>query len=191
MARISKSDLLDLEGVTMTKKVVRLGTFTPTWRKRPIDIFCSIEFENGRLSISGVEGPTRSGNCAGSCGQIDSHWRENVKNISPAPGWTHDMLAKFFAIWNRWHLNDMRAGSPDQEAYLREHKAEFPGYPTSYYDWACSVLKKVQLQPDSECTNDAGEPYSYGSAWLFEEVPDDVLDFLAALPDSDKKPAWV
>lgn len=33
--------------------------------------------------------------------------------------------------------------------------------------------------------------YSYGSAWLFEPVPDDVLEWLIALPDTDKTPAWV
>jgi hypothetical protein len=33
--------------------------------------------------------------------------------------------------------------------------------------------------------------YKYGSAWLREEVPGDVLEFLASLPESDKVPAWV
>lgn len=32
--------------------------------------------------------------------------------------------------------------------------------------------------------------YKYGSAWLFEEVPADVVAFLASLPDTDKTPAW-
>lgn len=33
--------------------------------------------------------------------------------------------------------------------------------------------------------------YKYGSAWLREEVPTDVLAFLQGLPDTDVKPAWV
>jgi hypothetical protein len=33
--------------------------------------------------------------------------------------------------------------------------------------------------------------YKYGSAWLFEEVPSDVLAWLAALPDTRIIPAWV
>lgn len=33
--------------------------------------------------------------------------------------------------------------------------------------------------------------HKYGSAWLKEAVPSDVLDFLASLPDADTKPAWV
>lgn len=33
--------------------------------------------------------------------------------------------------------------------------------------------------------------YKYGSAWRKEDVPQDVIDFLRSLPDTDKKPAWV
>lgn len=31
----------------------------------------------------------------------------------------------------------------------------------------------------------------YGSAWYYEPVPDDVLVWLKALPDTDKMPAWI
>lgn len=31
----------------------------------------------------------------------------------------------------------------------------------------------------------------YGCAWYYEPVPDDVLEWLKALPDTDKTPAWV
>lgn len=33
--------------------------------------------------------------------------------------------------------------------------------------------------------------YKYGSEWLKEEVPEEVLDFLKSLPDSPTKPAWI
>lgn len=33
--------------------------------------------------------------------------------------------------------------------------------------------------------------YKYGSSWLKEDVPQDVLEFLASLPESPKRPAWV
>lgn len=32
--------------------------------------------------------------------------------------------------------------------------------------------------------------YAYGSSWLKEDVPADVLEFLESLPDTDKTPAW-
>ena len=33
--------------------------------------------------------------------------------------------------------------------------------------------------------------YKYGTLWCFEEVPEDVLAWLKALPETDGKPAWV
>lgn len=33
--------------------------------------------------------------------------------------------------------------------------------------------------------------YKYGTSWLMEEVPEDVIDWLFALPDTTVKPAWV
>ncbi len=33
--------------------------------------------------------------------------------------------------------------------------------------------------------------YKYGTSWKTEEVPQDVIDWLFALPDTTKRPAWV
>jgi hypothetical protein len=44
------------------------------------------------------------------------------------------------------------------------------------------VLAAAGLHPDPE-TN-----YRYGSAWLREEVPQDVLTWLQSLPETDKLP---
>jgi hypothetical protein len=33
--------------------------------------------------------------------------------------------------------------------------------------------------------------YRYGNGWLYEEVPEEVLQWLQNLPDTDQKPAWV
>jgi hypothetical protein len=171
------------------EKIVRLGTIRKT---RPAVVFCKITYADGRLSISGVEGPKPSDNCIGACGQIDMHLRGHEEDIEPAPGWSIDMLRKFFAVWERWHLNDLTAGSPAQEEFLRTHKAEWKTYKAcssgipSYYDWACKVLAAAGLHPDPERNG-----YRYGSAWLKEEVPEDVLVWLHALPDTDVVPAWV
>lgn len=67
--------------------------------------FCKIEFSaDGRLSISGVIGPMRNGDCKGSAGQCVNEIRAG----EPTEGWTADMLQKFCDIWDEWHLNDMR-----------------------------------------------------------------------------------
>ena len=171
------------------EKIVRLGTIGKT---RPAVVFCKITYTDGRLFISGVEGPKPGGDCIGAYGQIDMHLRGHEEDIKPAPGWSIDMLRKFFAVWERWHLNDLTAGSPAQEEFLRTHAAEWETYKAnagsipSHYTWACKVLATAGLHPDP-----GHNGYRYGSAWLKEEVPEDVLAWLRALPDTDVMPAWV
>lgn len=73
-------------------------------------------------------------------------------------------------LWKKYHLNDMNAGSPKQTEYLKslgEYKS---------YEWACEELKKVGLLYDKEFSPD--EPYQYGSAWLYREIPKDDLELI-------------
>lgn len=150
-------------------KIVRIGT-QPKLRST----FCKITLEAGRLSITGVEGPLPSGNAMGSCGQIVLHLiPSNFSNF--APGWDAPKLKKFLAIWKKWHLNDTQAGTPAQMAELEKHVYEG-------FEWAKTTLKAAGLEPD--------QGYSYGTAWRTIEVPEDVLKWLRALPDTDKAPAW-
>lgn len=185
----------------MNEKVVRVG------RLPEGDIFCKITFKDGKLSISGVVGPRRDGNCNGDCGQIRMSFKEydhrghrTLEDIALQDnGWTKEMVKKFFDIWDRWHLNDMRAGSPAQEAYLRAHPVQYE-YPTSHYAAACKALDEAGLNPDQNYMVSQGNkstqkaelvPCTYGQQWLFEAVPTKVIDFLVSLPETDKTPAWV
>lgn len=156
------------------KKVVRIGS-----TKNVGSVFCSIKYVGGRLSIVGVEGPMRNGNARGGFGQIDVTQNDYIQY---APGWDAELVSKFAQVWERWHLNDMRAGTPAQMQFLRENPVDAK-YPESYYDVASAALKAAGLNPDNG--------YEFGSAWLKEEVPAEVLEFLASLPDSDDTPPWV
>lgn len=162
------------------KKVVRLGK-----QAQVGNTFCEIKYLDGNLSICGVEGPLANGDARGACGQIEMHLKPS-DFIEFAPGWTLEIVAEFLSVWGRWHLSDMKAGSAVQEAYLRTNPipTEDYAYPKSHYDVASAVLKSAGINPDAT-------GYKYGSAWVREEVPEEVLKFLAALPDTDMKPAWV
>lgn len=166
-------------------KVVRIGT-ARTFNNRAYSVYCKVKYVNGCLSITGVEGPTPGGNAIGSCGQIDSHLRDQLHTITPAPGWDALKLQQFFNVWERWHLNDLRAGSPEQEKYLRDHpiSREEYAYPKSHYEVAGQKLADAGLNPDAN-------GYQYGHAWKREEVPGEVLEFLRSLPETDREPAWV
>jgi hypothetical protein len=146
-------------------RIVNPGSHDATGDYVRAPVFAKIDWDGDRLSICGVVGPRPSGSAAGSCGQIVGHpiTRFELR-------WDADLYARFTDVWRRWHLNDMRAGCEHQRAadeYLE------PGGGHSVGD-VCPVCD-----------------YSWGSAWLHEDVPDDVLEFLAALPISVRRPAWV
>ena len=163
---------------TTIDKTIRIGTQPDLG-----SLFCRIQFADGKLSITGVEGPLRNGDALGGCGQIEMHeWTINEY----APGWTADMVARFREVWHTWHLNDIRAGSPAQHAYLQTH----PIKGADFFSDACKALAEVGLNPDPNYLHNR-KPYRYGSSWLRTEVPADVLEFLESLPDTDRAPAWV
>lgn len=132
------------------------------------------------LSVTGVVGPKSNGDAV-SCGQTGVH--EIVKF---AAGWDAEMAAKLAEIWDRWHLNGMRAGSPNQEAFLRANPVNAV-YPESHYDKAKAALRLADLDPDPEYMVDGDRLYFYGSKWLYEEVPADVLTWLHELPDNAQR----
>ena len=78
--------------------------YTSSGNEATARAFCEIQFENGRLSITGVIGPLRSGGHRGSAGQCVDEIREGC----PCDEWTREMLDKFCSIWDEWHLNDIR-----------------------------------------------------------------------------------
>lgn len=145
-------------------------------------VFVKIKFNDGKLSITGVEGPKRNGDCQGSCGQIDLH---DGEFDAYGPGFSAETVERLRFLWRRWHLNDMQAGSPAQTAHLRA----LPSEPQTY-EKARDQLREHGLNPDPNYIHN-GKPYSYGSAWLHEEVPEDVIEWLFALPDTDITPEWV
>lgn len=108
---------------------------------------------DGNFSMTG----TINKYMGGSCGQnLDS-----IAELFP----DDEKLQRMVAVWREWHLNDMTAGSPAQEAALKTIKSDFPGYPVSWYDWACCALHDMGLQPDPNYLYN-NKPYSYGSRWL-------------------------
>lgn len=174
------------------RKVVRIGDAPFYTGKSFMAVFVEIEYRAGELSIHGVEGPLASGNAKGACGQIDMHMDgEYLDSLRYAKGWTREKVVELLFVWKRWHLNKLKAGSPRQEEFLRRNPELVKAtYPESHYDKALKVLGEAGLNPDAEYLHD-GKPYEYGKAWLFETVPNDVIEWLKGLPDSDREPAWV
>lgn len=131
--------------------------------RRNCKVTIEVELKDGELSICGnVWNPSETDIYSG--GQNLDEIRKLLRG--------NPKVKRIHEIWQRWHLNHMRAGSPRQRAYLETQT--FPGYPLSHYTWACEVLAAAGLQPDNEYIHN-GKPYSYGSAWLHEELPAEII----------------
>lgn len=162
-------------------------------------VFCRIEFKDGNLSLTGVIGPKANGNSTGSCGQIQDSLDELRIYY---PGWSPGLTAQLKAVWDRWHLNDMKPGCPHQYAEgwgelridankpLNSYGLHHPGQTSpswnmlgwvSHREYPLGLLGK----PCTTCG------YRYGTAWLKEEVPSEVLAFLKSLPNAQEAPAWI
>lgn len=141
----------------------------PGKTSRGENIFVTVSYDGKRLSICGVVGQMGNGNCTGNCGQIDP-----ITVVEYASGWNADMVAELNKVWERWHLNDMRAGTPIQEAFVRLLKSF--GWKYDYTD-ACERMKVAEIYEMNG--------YKYGHSWLTEIVPQDVIAFLEGLPTSN------
>lgn len=157
------------------------------------ETFVHIQWDGKRLSLSGVEGPLPNGNCKGSCGQIDLH---NIYN--PAPDVA---IIKLTQVWAAWHLNDMRAGCEHQRAEqwdkrpidpskpLNAYGKHFPGQRQDSWNMLTWVSRREHPQGLlSEPCPTCG--YKFGTAWLHEEVPEEVITFLHSLPSVDAPKGW-
>ena len=115
-----------------------------------------IELNEGCFSMSG--------DCAGSSGQC----QDSIKPKNKAQ-------KNLLELWKKYHLNDMKAGTPKQEAALHTPKFEefyklTDGH--DYYKAACTWLEKKRLYTvDDPRPDHKGEKYNYGHAWLTEALP--------------------
>lgn len=132
------------------------GSFN--YRKEEYRIDVKVEYKDKRLSIAGDIYERRYGSWqyigGGQC-------YEELLQEFPLSAWLVE-------IWIRWHLNDMRAGDEQQEAYIRALKATGVIYRS--YEANCNALDAVGLLEHNG--------YKYGSAWKFEPVPIQVLNKL-------------
>jgi hypothetical protein len=105
-----------------SQKLVRPG------RSRDGSHFIKIKYVGGTLSITGVVGPMANGDARGSCGQT-----KYVELISYADGWDEKLYRELCAVWDHWHLNDMRPGCEHQRAAEWDKQSIDPSKPLDAY----------------------------------------------------------
>ena len=128
-----------------------------------------IKYIDGKLSMIGSIGRDHGGQI------IMSDWL--IENYGQ--GIDAEIVQELRRIWEKWHLNDLQAGSPAQTAYLEANPVTDRA---NYYESACAALAAAGLNPAPDYIHN-GKPYQYGSAWLRVDVPEDVLQWLHQLPE--------
>ena len=151
------------------RKIVRPGTVV-TQDDKYVSVFVKIRWDGTALSLSGVVGPTSTGDAMGSSGQIKM---PHIKNF--APGWDTQKVETLWEIWNAFHLNDLTAGCEHQRALgwgkrrLDDSKETgwHVGPHANLASWAqpSENPRGVLMKPCPICG------YKYGSRWLTREVP--------------------
>ena len=82
------------------------------------------------------------------------------------------LFLKIYGWWKAFHNNDMKCASPRQETAVDEWLATGHTYD---YDKVCSMLKSKNLLIDKSYIVD-GEPFEYGSKWIYKEIPKNVIE---------------
>jgi hypothetical protein len=124
-----------------------------------VRLWVCIKYIDGKLSITGVEGPTASGDAFGSCGQcgVDS-------DIEPSTDWTAAECRKLGEIWDRWHLNDMRPFSPEMKADGWDELASL-----TVWQWSVSLTTEAHkilrsIKTEAEAAAKAGKTWKASKA---------------------------
>lgn len=163
-------------------------------------VYFHVKYDGRRLSITGVEGPKPDGNARGSSGQICDSLAPNIDRYFD--GWNGEALDKFLEVWRHWHLNDLRAGCEHQRAEGWDKRPIDPSKPIDTYGkhfdgqqsttWNMLAWVTPQEHPDGLLTKPCPVcGYKYGSQWLYEAVPQEIIEYLQSIRETDLTPAWV
>ncbi|HTF53577.1 MAG TPA: hypothetical protein VK735_39545 [Pseudonocardia sp.] len=87
---------------------------------------------------------------------------------TPAPGWTLDEIGALRRAWERWHLNDMRAGCAHQTAVTVPDNVSW------------DKRSRYRLDNTPQCPETG---YRWGSRWLVEPLTDDARAEIESLAD--------
>jgi hypothetical protein len=106
-----------------------------------------------------------------------------------APGIRAVDVRRLLDLWERWHLNGMRAGCEHQRAAGWDKRPIDPDQPLdSYGHFAAGAsgptwnmltwVRRTEHPHGLMCEPCWVCGYKYGTAWLYEALPDDVVPFL-------------
>ena len=122
------------------------------------------------LSIYGRVHYPRKLSCI-TVGQISKNiWYWAINDLFKEYRIDKSTLFSILDIWDRWHLNNLRAGTRGQNVLVKYYIRRVGYYK---YEEVCKFLESKGLLYD--------RGHKYGSKWLYEPLPQDVIDYLKSL----------
>lgn len=155
----------------MATKTFNIGKIDYCGRGRkinPVTVEVTLKEKDGKPCFSAsatVYNQTKTDILA--CGQCLDSIANRTKN---------KQFMELYRLWKLYHLNDMHAGTIEQEKAIDEWESK-----GNHYDYtsACDYLKSVGLYE----VEHNGKPYKYGHAWLYWDIPEYDLKVIQALFD--------
>lgn len=89
------------------------------------------------------------------------------------------MFKEIHRLWKLHHLNNMHAGTVEQEAAIEIWEAQGHKYD---YSLVCDLLRDLDLY---EVEVD-GKPYKYGHGWLYRPIPESDLKRITEIINSEE-----
>ena len=163
------------------------------WKDCAVDVTIWLEEKGGEKVLD------KDGNFTGdycnkyieftASGNIWNHCHSNIysggQNLDEIAKYIKTPLfQKIHTLWEKYHLNGLHAGTPEQEEAIAAWKAEGNKYD---YNKACEMLKncglyEVPLNANLIGTRKAdGEPYRYGHGWVISNIPEKDLEEIKKL----------
>ena len=88
--------------------------------------------------------------------------------------YVHTPQFKFlYSMWKKYHLNDMKAGTPEQEEAIKQWEEAGNKYD---YKEACKYLESIGLYEVEYHAPEFNGMYKYGHAWLYKNIEPEDLD---------------
>lgn len=173
------------------RKIINLGkiNFNGTGKRYPAEITIELRtrggdptftIENGQHIPTGHTTPTYTE--LSICGDV---WNTKHTDIVMGGQCLDEMskyiktpeFKKIYTWWKKYHLNGMHAGTPEQEAFLKDH---FNGQRVDYSE-QCEALKAANLYEVYFTGKTIGreyknELYKFGHAWIINDIPENELN---------------
>ncbi|VVB60569.1 Uncharacterised protein [uncultured archaeon] len=166
------------------KKKLKIGRVKTDQYKRSLLITCEVEIREKEdnkkeLSICGNVWNTKHTDIE-TGGQISDTIAAYIAEGRFIPIMPIDTVKKILEIWDRWHLNALRAGCEHQRAEHWEAIKLDDSKPLTMDNMA--VWKRPGENPKGLLTKPCPVcGYKYGTSWLYEPLPEEVISFINSL----------